>query len=103
MENIVYNRTIKIDHDVHAEWLRWIKTVHIPDLMDTGLFDESRLCRLMGVDETDGITYSLQLLCPNMESYRTFQQHYAAKIQGEHFQRYRERFVSFPTIMKVID
>ncbi len=38
---IIYNVTVKIDNDVVAEWLNWMQTVHIPDVMQTGYFTEN--------------------------------------------------------------
>ena len=35
---IVYNVTVNIDADVQERWIEWMKEVHIPDVMATGLF-----------------------------------------------------------------
>lgn len=40
---ILYNVTVKIDLDVHDLWLRWMKEEHIPRVMETGCFVESKL------------------------------------------------------------
>src|SRR4051812_43707164 len=64
---IIYNVTVKVAHPIAAEWLRWMKDEHMPDILATGLFIESRLCRLLEQDETDGITYSAQYMCDSLE------------------------------------
>ena len=35
---ILYNVTIKVDHDIHDEWMEWMKQTHIPQVLETGLF-----------------------------------------------------------------
>lgn len=100
---IVYNITFKVDLDIVDEWERYMKRIYIPMIMDTGKFDSHRLCRLMGVDESDGFTYSLQLESPNLLTYRLFQEKDAYPIQKAHALRYQNRYVSFTTIMKVVD
>mgnify|MGYP002347735554 CR=1 FL=1 len=35
---LLYNVTIKVESDIHHEWLEWMKTVHIPDVMATNSF-----------------------------------------------------------------
>jgi hypothetical protein len=35
---ILYNVTVKIEADAQEDWLQWMKSTHIPDVMDTGLF-----------------------------------------------------------------
>lgn len=99
---ILYNVTYKVDHDVTDDWLAWMRRVFIPQMMETGKFEEHKLCQLMGVDESDGLTYSLQFLCPNLITYQLFQQHDAYKLQKALSTRYRNKFVSFSTIMKVV-
>jgi hypothetical protein len=42
---ILYNVTVSIDESVEKEWLQWMKEVHIPDVMNTGLFVSSKICR----------------------------------------------------------
>ncbi|MCB0581299.1 MAG: DUF4286 family protein [Phaeodactylibacter sp.] len=99
---ILYNVTVKVDHDVHDDWLAWMKTVHIPDVLATGLFTGHKLCRLLGVDESDGITYAIQYFSPDMEAFQQYQQHHAPRLQKEHTERYEGRYVAFRTLMEVL-
>ncbi len=99
---ILYNVTVKVEHDVHDEWLKWMKEVHIPDVLKTGIFSENKICRLLYVDETDGKTYSIQYLCENMDSFRTYQDNHAKALQAEHTNRYKDKFVAFRTLMEVL-
>ena len=43
---ILYNITVSIDYNVHQEWLIWMKEVHIPDVMSTGLFLKSKIAKI---------------------------------------------------------
>ena len=99
---IVYNVTYKVDHDVNEEWLRWMRRVYIPRAMDTGKFDDHRLCQIMGVDESDGMTYSLQFSSPNMITFQLFQEQDAYPLQKAMMTRYKDRYVAFSTIMKEV-
>ena len=56
---IVYNVTINIDHAVHDDWFRWMRDEHIPDVMATGLFLDSRMVRVLAA-EGAGLTYARQ-------------------------------------------
>lgn len=99
---ILYNVTYKVDHEVNEDWMRWMRRVYIPRVMDTGKFDEHKLCQIMGVDESDGMTYSLQLMSPNMITFQLFQEKDAYLLQKAHMTRYKDHYVSFATIMKVV-
>jgi len=102
MDEILYNVTVKVDHEIHNDWLHWMKRVHVPAVMETGMFIEYKICRLMGVDEEDGITYAVQYLCPNMTTYQLYQEKHAYDLQKDHTERYEGKFVAFRTLMKVV-
>ena len=68
---IIYNVTIKIDNGVADEWVKWMKTEHMPELMSTGLFNDYRLCKLLEQEESEGVTYTAQSMLDNMDDYNT--------------------------------
>lgn len=89
--------------EAHDEWVTWMKEIHIPDVMSTGMFLEYRMCRLLGMDEPDGITYAIQYYCQNIDTYNLYQNHFANKLQADHAARYRGRFVAFRTLLEVVE
>lgn len=99
---ILYNVTVKVDHHVVGEWLQWMKVVHIPDVMKTGIFTEYKFCRILTVDETEGITYAIQYFCKDIPSYERYQNEFAPKLQKDHTERYKGKFVAFRTLMRVL-
>ena len=101
--HIVYNVTVKIENVVKDDWYRWMREVHIPDVMKTGCFLESRLSRILGEDETGGVTWSVQYIAPDMKTFNTYQQQYAPDLQREHTERYRGHYVAFRTLLEVHD
>lgn len=100
---ILYNVTIKIDHGVHENWLAWMKVVHLPDMMATGFFYEYTLSRLLGTDETEGFTYSIQYLAKDFSAYQQYHETIAAEMQKRHDHRYGAHYVAFRSVMKVIE
>jgi len=97
---IIYNVTVNIDHDVHDDWLNWMNSVHIPDVMKTGLFLEARLSKILA-EEEGGLSYSIQYLCQSMDNYEKYQQQFAPKLQHEHTSRYSGKFVAFRTLLRL--
>lgn len=99
---IIYNVTVKIDQDVHDDWLQWMQECHIPDVMSTGLFLAHRLCRIFS-DDPDGTSYAIQYTCESMENLQLYQQKHAQRLQAEHTARYRDKFVAFRTLLEVVE
>ena len=99
---ILYNVTVKIEHAIQEDWTRWMRSVHIPDVMATGLFQSYKMCQLVSVDDTDGVTYAIQYFCTDMAAIYEYQQKHAARLQKEHSERYRNKYVAFRTLMEVL-
>lgn len=99
---ILYNVTINIESSVHDEWLEWMKSVHIPDVLATGLFVDNKIFKIIS-DHEEGHTYSIQYFLNSMEDYKRYQKDFAPKLQEEHSAKYRNKFVAFRTIMESAD
>lgn len=98
---IIYNITVNINDDVHDEWLKWMKEIHIPDVMKTGCFKGNRICKVL-VKEEKGTTYSIQYTCNSMEEYNKYQKEHASRLQIEHSKKYVDKFVAFRTLLEVV-
>lgn len=101
---IIYNVTINIENDSREEWVKWMKEIHIPIIMETGLFTEFRMCKMISAEEDEiGATYSIQYSCRNIEDFERYQREYAPTLQAETKKLFDGKFVAFRSIMEVID
>ncbi|XZF13789.1 DUF4286 family protein [Chitinophagaceae bacterium MMS25-I14] len=98
---IIYNVTVKVEAEIAREWVNWMKTDHMPELMSTGLFTDARLCRLLEQDELEAVTYSAQYTCNSIAEYNTYIGEYAPVMRDKSFRRFGNRFIAFRTIMEV--
>lgn len=97
---IIYNVTVNIDYDVHDEWLNWMQEVHIPEVMETGMFKEARIAKILA-EEEGGKSYAIQYLCESMEVYEKYRDHFAPVMQQKHTSKFAGKFVAFRTLLKV--
>ena len=56
----IYNVTIKVDHAIAKEWLRWLKQEHIPEILATGCFTEATILELLENVDEEGATFAVQ-------------------------------------------
>ena len=96
----IYNVTVNLDEAIHQEWLNWMKTKHIPDVLNTGCFTGNRILRVLADDE--GVTYSVQYDFDTMEIYERYQEKFAPALQKEHSDRYSNRFVAYRTLLQKV-
>ena len=99
---IIYNVTIKVENTIADAWVDWMKTEHMADLMNTGLFVDCRLCRLLEQDEIEGVTYAAQYFCEGMEQYNNYIDNFAPGMREKAFKLFGGKFVAFRTVMEII-
>lgn len=97
---LIYNVTINIDDNVHDEWLKWMKNVHIPHVMETGLPIGNRMMRLLTEIENGGQTYSVQYYFADMEDYLDYQDNYSPALRKEIDKHYQGKYVAFRTLLE---
>ena len=59
---ILYNVQVSVEESAHDEWLDWMTSKHIPDVMKTGCFESSGVLRIVAPEpeDGDGIAYNMQ-------------------------------------------
>jgi hypothetical protein len=99
----IYNITMKVEQSIHSEWLNWMKMEHLPEVLATGCFSSHRLLKVLDLDETDGMTFALQLMTEKRSSYTNYISQFAAEIQKKSWQKWGQRLLSFSTLMESVD
>ena len=98
---LIYNVTVKIDNQIHDDWFDWMKKIHIPEVLDTGKFVENKMYKVL-VDDLDGVTYSIQYTCKDMDTLNDYLKNHAPALQKAHINRYKDKFVAFRTFLELV-
>lgn len=99
---ILYNITIIMDDEIHNEWLTWIKSKQIPEVMNTGCFVSNRLLKVVD-SPNEGVTYCIQYISDSIEKLNEFRQNHDSLVQANSPVQFNNKFVAFPTVMEFID
>lgn len=97
----IYNVTINIDESIHDEWLDWMKSKHIPAMLDTGKFEKALMTRVQVEEEMGGITYSVQYRTESKEMLQKYYKENADTLR-EQSKPFEGKFVAFRTELEVI-
>jgi hypothetical protein len=100
---IIYNVTIKVEASVVDKWLTWMKEEHLPDMMNTGLFSDYRMSKLMEQDESEDVTFVVQYHTDSIENYESYQTEHAPKMRQKSVSKFADKMVAFRTVMEVIN
>ncbi|MCF0053636.1 DUF4286 family protein [Dyadobacter sp. LJ53] len=97
---IIFNITVNISYAAEKEWLNYMKTVHIPEILATKLPLECKLLRLLTEIENEGSTYTSQFSFRTMEDFLAYQTHFQADLQERHHTLFSGQYVSFRTLLE---
>ena len=99
---IIYNVTCNVEKSISEEWLRWMKKVHIPKVMECGLFASAQINKVI-TSSDDGVSYAIQYNCSSIKDLHQYQIQCSSDLQQEHSDRYGTKVVAFRTMLEVIE
>ena len=98
----LFNVTVGIDKDVEVEWLQWMKAEHIPKVLNTGLFVEHKIYKVLH-DQSEGTTsYSVQYFAESIDHVNHYFERFAQPLLDEQRTRFRDKHVAFMTLLEEI-
>jgi len=99
----IYNVTINVDASIHDHWMKWMKEVHIPEVLATGKFTKAKMCLVMVNEEMGGTTYSVQYSAKNIETLHQYYKEDAQQLRDAGQKLFKDKYVAFRTELMVID
>ncbi len=100
---IVYNITTKVHQSIQTEWLKWLQEIHHPEILNTGCFTSIIILRLLEVDDEEGPTYAVQYYAESKALYNRYIEQFAAAMRQQAFDKWGNQFISFRSLMQVVN
>ena len=99
---LLYNVTIGIDKEVEKEWLQWMKTEHIPEVMSTNLFYDFKIFKVLQDQDEGSISYSVQYLAQSLGEVTMYFEKFAPRILEKLRLRFKDKHVAFMTLLEEV-
>jgi hypothetical protein len=99
---ILYNVTINIHESVHDQWLQWMKTKHINDVLATGKFSSARMVKVLVEEEMGGTTYAIQYTTDSKETLQRYYNEDATRLRDEANRLFGDKMLAFRTELEMI-
>lgn len=99
---ILYNLTVILEEEIHADWLNWMKELHIPEVMDTSCFVSYRMLKVLD-SPNEGVTYCIQYIADSIEDYDRYVLNFAPALRTSFPEKFTDKFVIYRTVMEFID
>ncbi len=99
---LLYNVTVGVDKEIEQEWLQYIREKHIRNVMDTGLFLDSKIYKVLHDQNEDTISYSIQYFARRIEDIQQYLEVFAPVLIEEHRKKFLNRHVAFQTLLEEV-
>ena len=98
---IIYNVTVSVEESIKSDWLAWIQTTQIPQVMACGIFTKAQINRVITRGDSNN-TFAIAYICSSMKDLHQYQIKFSAGFQQQHALRYGDKVVAFRTIMEAL-
>lgn len=99
---VLYNITINVSPDIERDFIDWMKTIHIPEVMETGIFYDHKFFRLIH-DTDDGSTnYCIQYFTDSLKLMMEYESKHAPGLRAKTQERYKDKAIAFRTLLETI-
>jgi hypothetical protein len=93
-----------MDTVLAQEFILWMKTVHIPEVMESGCFKEYKILKVLtNASDDEGVNISIQYSAESLSDYENYRDNYAPALQQKTRDRYGDRILAFRTLLEVIE
>lgn len=99
---ILYNVTVIVDEDIHADWLSWMKHQHLVEMMATNCFVSHRILKVLD-SPNEGVTYCIQYIAESLNNYNEYLQDFAPGLRASFPETFTNKFVIYRTLMEFVD
>ena len=99
---IIYNVTCNVEHSVSEDWQKYMREIHIPEVMKCGIFISANMNKVLSRND-DGDTFVIQYKCNSMKDLHQYEIKFAGELQKKHTDRYGKKVVDFRTMLEELD
>jgi hypothetical protein len=100
---LIFNTTYVVSDKVHGQWIKWVREEHIPFMLSSALLSRPQVAKVIGAEDQDGTSYSVQFHVQNMESLEQWHTQYSNKLEQNVYEKFGTDALIFATILEIIE
>ncbi|EGJ71513.1 hypothetical protein Bcop_1314 [Bacteroides coprosuis DSM 18011] len=100
---LIYNTTYHVEEEVESNFLIWIKESFIPEVLKQDILKNPRICKILSHSEPGHSNFALQWEVDSPKALHQHQMQYGTFAQDEVNKIFKEKVLSFDTLMRVVE
>jgi hypothetical protein len=98
----IYNVTVSITKEAEAEWIQWMKDVHIPNVLKTGMFSGYKFYKVLSHDDPSTGSYCTMYTVEVLDNFVKYLNELAPALRKEVDDKFSGRYAAFRTLLEEI-
>jgi len=99
---LLYNVTVGVDKQIEKEWLHWMKTEHILDVLNTKMFVQAKIYKVLHQDDEGTTSYSVQYFAESLDHVENYLDQFAPSLREEVNKKFPNGQVAFRTLLEEV-
>ena len=101
---IIYSVTIIINKDAEKSWLKWMKEIHVADVLRTGYFKDCQIQKLLIPESEEGeSTYNINYKADSLDQFQNYSAKEAPRLQKDHSEKFHGKFRASRSVFQLIE
>ena len=99
---LIYNVTVSINKTHEAEWVQWMKQVHIPHVLNTGLFTQHQFYKVLSHDDEATSSFCTMYYVERLNNFERYLNEFAPALRAEVDQKFGGQYAAFRTLLEEV-
>lgn len=100
---LIFNTTYKVSNNKIDDWKKWIRDEHIPFMLKDKNFDKPQIAKIVGSEDEQGTSFSVQFQIENMEKLTRWHSQNANFFQNSFQKAFGNDVQFFSTVLEIVE
>lgn len=99
-----FSVSILVNHSVEQDWIKWMKDIHIKEIIETKCFKKAQFCKVHHETKQEGATnYNVVFFADSQQDIIHFYDKYDKDFQKKVFDLYQQNVIFFRTELEFVE
>lgn len=98
---IIYQVEVSVPQDLVGQWLEYMTSHHIDDVVNTGMFVSSELTRVVDPASADHTVFRVRYSCESHDKLTRYRSEFAPDLMADHTRIFGDRVSAVRTVTEL--
>lgn len=100
---LIFNTTYLVSDKAHGAWHKWLHEHLIPFMIESSYFSKPQIAKVLGGEEQDGTSFSVQFHIADMQSLQQWNEKYGLDFHQNCTTKFGTEVIFFSTVLEIVE